>query len=71
MAPPAPINGSLGVGDGISTPENAHKILYSVCSGEMLPENLKIGKRGRKVLNLISFELGALGGKLMLIPYLF
>jgi hypothetical protein len=44
---------------------------HSVCSGEVLPENSKKGKRGAKVLNLISFELGALEGKLMLIPYLF
>jgi hypothetical protein len=28
-------------------------------------------KKGGKVLNLSSFELGALGGKLILIPYLF
>jgi hypothetical protein len=39
------------------------------CSGEVLPKIKR--KRGEKVLNLISFELGALGGKLILIPYVF
>jgi hypothetical protein len=35
---------------------------------EVLPENSKIGKKGGKILNLISFNLGTLRGKLMLIP---
>jgi hypothetical protein len=38
--------------------------------GAVLAENKK-GKRRGKVLNLISFKLEALGGKLMLISYLF
>jgi len=41
--------------------------------GEELPENPKekTKKRGGKVSNLISFKLGALESKLILIPYHF
>ena len=42
-----------------------------VCLGEELHENKKKVKKGGKVINLISFELGAVGGKLMLTSYLF
>jgi hypothetical protein len=60
-------------------PKNTYKNLGSgffllptaplVAQGRCCPKIQK--KRGGEVLNLISFELGALGGKLMLIPYLF
>jgi len=56
------------------TPENMYKnmgiFLFLptpiVWSGEELPQDLK-KKKDEEVFNLISFELGALGGKLTLI----
>lgn len=50
-------------------PENTRQPNNSmVCSEEVLPENKKEKrKKGGKILNLFSFELGLVGGKLMLI----
>ena len=61
-------------------PENAHKNLVATllppdrplfAMGRCCPKIQKKGKREGKILNLISFELGAIGGKLMLISCIF